>query len=132
MVISLVDVQSALYFILYGGLVSLIFGLRKLKLRPKWMNKKKLQNIIKIEMIKISLSNWWKGLTIFTSLLIAIFISALVSWVLTPPPDHYKYLYDNVLKQAFFLFMLALPGIVFVYINIFKRINYFEKLIIEL
>ena len=129
---DLFEVLSFVYFILYGALVSLVFGLRFLKLKPTWMDERGIQSHIRLEMIKISLSNLWRGLTIFTTIIIAIFISALVSWVLTPPPEHFKIIADITLKQSFLLFLFALPGIGYTYLRIFKQINQLEKLILEL
>ena len=132
LLMDLFEVLSLLYFVLYGGLISVVFGLRYKKLRPDWMDKKGVKSSLKLELIKISLSNWWRGLTILTTILIAIFISALVSWVLTPPPEQYKIVAVLTLKQAFFLFFFALPGLIFVYLRILKQINYYENLILEL
>jgi len=129
---DLFEVLSILYFILFGGLISMVFGLGYIKLRPDWMDKKGVKSNLKLELIKISLSNWWRGLTVLTTILIAIFVSALLSWILTPPPEELKNVADLILKQAFFLFFFSLPGLIFVYLRILKQINYYENLILEL
>ena len=126
------EILTSLFFLLYGGLVSIIIGLRNLSYEPKWMAKKGLKNKIKIELIKLGISKWWRGLTILTSILIALFVTALVSWVLAPTPADLKTFEDFTVKLSFYLFITALPGLIYIYIRALKQINYFENLLVKM
>ena len=126
------EILSLLFFLLYGGLVSIILGLKVLSYEPDWFSDNKISNQIKIELVRIKISNWWKGLTILTSILIALFVTALVSWVLAPNPDDLKSFNDFTVKVSFFLFASALPGLIYIYIRVLKQISYFERLLLQL
>ena len=107
-------------------------GLRILPFKPKWMDMNNVNNNIKLELVKISISNWWRGLTILTSILIALFVTALVSWVLAPTPTDLKLFEDFAVKMSFFLFILALPGLIYIYVRALKQINYLENILLQL
>jgi hypothetical protein len=122
---------SVLFFILYGSLIATIFGLYRVRIRPYFLDNKEIASSVMIELIKIRISNWWKGLSLITNILIALFITALVSWVLNPPPENGKIISDYTLKSAFIFFISATPGLIYIYLKILKNINYLEKCILE-
>lgn len=130
--VDIFEILSILFFLLYGGLVSIIMGLRRLPYTPTWVDNPRVKNDIKIELIKIHVSNWWRGVTILTSILIAIFVTALVSWVLAPTPEDLKIFEDFAVKLSFYLFLSALPGLIYVYMRILKQIHCLENLLLEM
>ncbi len=124
---DLFEILSLIIFLLYGGLVSIVMGLRILSYKPDWLSNKDIDRALKIELVKIRISNWWRGLTILTSIIIALFVTALVSWVLAPTPEDLKLFEDFAVKLSFYLFIMALPGLMYFYIRILKQINYLEN-----
>jgi hypothetical protein len=124
------EILSILFYLLYGGLVSIVLGLKILPYEPEWFSNETIDRDIKIEIVKIRISNWWRGITILTSILIALFVTALVSWVLAPTPEDLKLFEDFTVKLSFYLFITALPGLIYIYIRVLKQINYLENILI--
>lgn len=109
----------------YAGVFGLIEGLNNCETDFSYLDDRALPNEAKFELLKIEYDKWWKGLMLFTTVVIAVMISGTLKWMLSAPTAGEEVVVQkHFLVLGFSLVFYLVPGVAIgIYWCIIKKIN---------
>lgn len=133
------DYMYLFYLGLYGGFLGIVEGVWSIPVRPRILDAVDLSNEAKRQLSTYHVDKWWRGLSLLWATVIAIAITAAISWAGTSPvpPDAVSH---SQLSQAelwkvrklLLLIIPALPGMAILAWYVVRKTNSVYDRLIQL